>query len=869
MNLKKISRLSNMEEIKRYKTSDLVLKIDKNYDPNKLPLQDWDRYLDILVNSRQYQKEAIIDAIIYLASGLYKNTSHLVDKNWNISSNIELKNRYSSLEEYQHQLQLPNKLSASVDLATGTGKSYVIYGIAQIMLGLGLVDKVLVLCPSLTIEDGLTEKFIDLSSDSKLLKAIPENAKWKNPSIKSADVTIKDGDICIENIHAAYETNGSSIRDSFRGNGEKTIVLNDEAHHIYNEIRGRDNVSKNLKKWKEFLLNPEFKFKYIIGFTGTAYIDDEYFNDVIYRYSLRQAVDDKMVKMVDYISKDEDIDKDIKFQKIYDNHDHNKQNYRKIKPLTILITKDIENAKRLLAEISNFLMKQETLTEKEVQEKTLIVTSHNDHKANVQKLKEVDSLDNPIEWIVSVSMLTEGWDVKNVFQIVPWEDRAFNSKLLIAQVLGRGLRIPPEYQTPQPKVRIFNHDAWSRNIKGLIDEILEIETKLISTPLNEGERNKHHFEVHHIDYNKKAITTEVTKDHKEFDYTKGFIELQSQVEQSEKETEYTDFAGAINSKKTLINYNTYTLDEVTSKIHNELKIRNWEGKILKLPTGNYSKEKLPPKDEITKIIRNSMIKVGIKGDRLVEKNFNKILSSFATLLRKSGKTVVYQKAAQKPYIISTKEMNRESMALGNLRHNSSVFYSSDYKTEIDEKNLELLNIIIEDDSLPRSASFEINKFLFKTPLGMTFSKATPERTFIRELCEQKNAVKIDSWIKSRDMNFYSIEYSIRLGSHQRTASFNPDFFIKLENSKTQHLVVVEIKSDGDINDENKAKLKYGVQHFKDLNKELEKLEINEKYHFHFLSPNSYDVFFDHLRNGKLAEDKFTSELELLLIADEE
>ena len=40
---------------------------------------------------------------------------------------------------YLHHLQLPNKLAASIDLATGTGKSYVIYGIAQIMMGLGLV----------------------------------------------------------------------------------------------------------------------------------------------------------------------------------------------------------------------------------------------------------------------------------------------------------------------------------------------------------------------------------------------------------------------------------------------------------------------------------------------------------------------------------------------------------------------------------------------------------------------------------------------------------------------------------------------------------------------------------------------------------
>jgi type III restriction enzyme len=860
-----------MEEIKRYKTSDLVLKVDKNYDPTQLPLQVWDRYLDILVNGRNYQKEAIIDTVIFFASELYKNTSDLVERNWNRSSNIELKNRYSDLDDYLHHLQIPTKLSASIDLATGTGKSYVIYGIAQIMLGLGLVDRVLVLCPSLTIEDGLTEKFINLSSDSRLVKAIPENAKWKNPSIKSADVTIKEGDICVENIHAAYETTGSSIKDSFKGNGERTLVLNDEAHHIYNKIEGRSKENTSLKKWKEFLLNPDFNFKYIAGFTGTTYIEDEYFNDVIYRYSLRQAVDNQMVKMVDYISKDENLDKDIKFQKIYDNHDHNKQNYRKIKPLTILITKDIKNAKRLLTDISEFLIKQESLSEDEVKEKTLIVTSHNDHKENVQKLKEVDNKDNPIEWIVSVSMLTEGWDVKNVFQIVPWEDRAFNSKLLIAQVLGRGLRIPPEYQSPQPKVRIFNHDAWSRNIKGLVDEILEIEKRLISVPLVKGDRNKHHFKVHHIDYTKTATTKEATKDHAEFDYTKGFIELQSQIEKSEKESEYTDFSGAISSKKTLIQYNTYTIDEVANKIINELKIRNWEGKILKLPTGDYSKEKLPPKEEITKIIRSSMDKVGIKGDRLVEKNRNKILSSFNTLLRKAGKTVVYQKEAQKPYKIDTKEMNRESMALGNLRHNATVFYSSDYKIEVDEKNLELLSIIIEDESLPRSASTEINKYLFKTPLDLTFSKATPERTFIKELCETENAKKIESWLKSRDMNFYSIEYSITSigGKHSKIQSFNPDFFLKLENGTTKHFVIVEIKSDGDVTDENKAKLRYGVQHFKDLNKELEKLKIDEKYHFHFLSPNSYDVFFDHLRNGKLIQYDFKSDLEDKLLAKDD
>jgi len=181
----------------------------------------------------------------------------------------------------------------------------------------------------------------------------------------------------------------------------------------------------------------------------------------------------------------------------------------------------------LASELSDFLQTKEHITAEECEKKVLIVTSHNDHKANLKKLKEVDKKEDSTEWIVSVSMLTEGWDVKNVFQIVPWEDRAFNSKLLIAQVLGRGLRVPPEYQTPQPKVRVFNHDAWSRNIRGLVDEILEIEMRLTSAPIGNTDRNKFHFELHQINYEKEAIEKETTKTHQEFDYTKGYIELQS------------------------------------------------------------------------------------------------------------------------------------------------------------------------------------------------------------------------------------------------------------------------------------------------------------------------------------------------------
>jgi len=147
-----------MQEIKKYKTADLVLTVNKAFDPVKLDLTLWDRFLDVLCGDRTYQKEAIKLSIIYLASGKYNSIEDLVQENYRNAQNTEIRKLYKDADEYIRHLQLKGKHSANIDLATGTGKSYVIYGIAQIMMSLGLVDKVLVLCPSLTIEKGLMAK---------------------------------------------------------------------------------------------------------------------------------------------------------------------------------------------------------------------------------------------------------------------------------------------------------------------------------------------------------------------------------------------------------------------------------------------------------------------------------------------------------------------------------------------------------------------------------------------------------------------------------------------------------------------------------------------------------------------------------------
>ncbi|MEM4335416.1 MAG: hypothetical protein QXY61_00245 [Candidatus Anstonellales archaeon] len=66
---------------------------------------------------------------------------------------------------------------------------------------------------------------------------------------------------------------------------------------------------------------------------------------------------------------------------------------------------------------------------------------------------------------------------------------------------------------------------------------------------------------------------------------------------------------------------------------------------------------------------------------------------------------------------------------------------------------------------------------------------------------------------------------------------------------------MEIKSNEDITEENKAKLKYARIHFEELNKKQKKF----KYYFKFLSPQDFPQFFEAIRSGNYT--KYTSNLE--------
>lgn len=849
--------MSTRGDKRAFKNEDLILKVTENIDPARWDDGRYEAFLDELCGYREYQKEAIRTTMRYLLGGKYANLRALAKENYD--NNTELQERYGSWAGMEKQLQLPEQLACSVDQATGTGKSYVLYGVALILLAEGAVDRVLVLCPSNTIEAGLLAKFRELASNSDLRDALPEGATLKTPRIINASESIVDGSICVENYHAILQNTKSSIRESLKGRGARVAVLNDEAHHVANES------GTTSKRWKEFLEDADYGFRIVVGASGTCYVADDYFADVVHRYSLRQAIEEKFVKKVEYVAELPPAAEkpEEKWQLVYNRHIDWKKKLkaRGIRPLTIVVTQNIRGAEQLAEELQDFLKEREGLKSDQAAAKVLCVTSAAKHQHNVATLRVVDSPASKVEWIVSVSMLSEGWDVKNVFQIVPHEERAFNSKLLIAQVLGRGLRRPDGWKGEEPVVTVFNHDSWSNRIKRLVDEILEIERRLTSTV---DPASPHNFELHNLDYTREVNTTTHTKRGEYKLFEDGFVDLPTQVEVEDVTVEFERAVTGEHVKfKTTVQHKTWTVEDIAEQMYQRLKSIDDESKDAEDPEDRTSYAKKFPRSKCEEIVAASLKHAKIKSGKITDDNRQKFLQSLGTLRRKAAKRVVYALSPKALSPVNTATRQAESCSAAELRRGSkTVFYVPGCETTLVDEQKEFFREVMDEDGDFVTGRVPVTKSsLFKTPANLVIVDARPERTFVRELTKSDNAQKIDAWLKNTPVGFYWLEYAWKKGNKPKRGEFSPDFFIK----QGERIFVAEVKGDEEIADpsaDNIKKHEYATDHFKRLNQWLEEAKNATRYQFNMISPKSYNVFFQKLRNGGVVG--FRSDLDVAM-----
>lgn len=846
------------DDRKTFRNEDLVLKVTTNIDPKMWDETRYEAFLDELCGTREYQKEAIRTTLRYLLGGKYLNLRELARETFDAKE--ELQQRYGSWVGMEKHLQLPDQLSCSIDLATATGKSWVLYGIAAILLAEGAVDRVLVLCPSNTIEAGLMEKFRALAGDANLRDSLPASAKVGTPRIINASESIINGSICVENYHAILEHVKSSIRDSLKGHGHRVAVLNDETHHVANDSQA------NAKKWKEFLLNPEYGFRMVVGVSGTCYVANDYFADVVHRYSLRDAIEHRFVKSVEYVWEmpPEAENPEEKWQLIYKRHEDWKRKLKKrgIRPLTIVVTKDIKRCEQVAEELMDFLKDWEKISLQDAAKKVLPVTSSPKHQPNVARLKTVDSPSSKVEWIASVSMLSEGWDVKHVFQIVPHEERAFNSKLLIAQVLGRGLRRPEGWVGEDPVVTVFNHDAWSGRIKHVVNEVLEIERRLSSSVIP---ASPYHFDLHTLDYAREEDVSEYTKKGEYRLLEDGYVELPSQVEAQDVSIEFERaVTGAHTRFTTRLRHKTYTSEEVAEEMYQRLKSIDDESKDAEDPRDRTSYAKKFPLEKCQQIVEASLKRAKITSGKVTEENRQKLKAALGTLVRRSAKRVVYRLKAKSLVELSTKERQADSCSAAELRRkDKTAFFGPGCEHTLVDEQVEFFQEIQDPDGHFSAATVLVaNSYDFKTPLNLVIADAGNERRFVRHLTEPQNAKAIDAWLKNTAQKFYAIEYAWKKGEHPKRGEFNPDFFLK----QGDRIFVVEIKGDEEIDDpspENVKKYEYATQHFRLLNQWLEREGLPTRYQFNMVSPKSYTTLFQTLRDGSLVG--FRSELDVAMV----
>jgi type III restriction enzyme len=439
-------------------------------------------------------------------------------------------------------------------------------------------------------------------------------------------------------------------------------------------------------------------------------------------------------------------------------------------------------------------------------------------------------------------MLTEGWDVKNVFQIVPHESRAFESKLLIAQVLGRGLRVP-SVLSEQPYLTINNHEAWSANVANLLQEVLEVENSLSWS--YDSNRSKHVWVVHNLSYEPQQTTTE-TKQKKATDLTVSFLPQERVTREESRFSETGTLAIEITHDDVL---------ELDSAI-----------RLLRLFLREKSSELADAwsPDRLEKFIQKRLRAAGQDTTFLSQENFILLQQAFGPLLREPGGSHPRLGQVEKDlFEIDLSACPRQHFTESSLRNHGHVWYSEDnpapfenHEAQLWSQYLQLSKMLEEYGDLASEDAKQIGPRIrmvaakeYRSPWTVHYVTHEPERKFSELLFS--NADLFEAFVKMPDKGLYSFPYSYKPAGTARThvanEQFNPDFFLRLSDS--DEVLVVEIKADDDDSHRNRAKCRDGEKHFARLNDRLESAGEPSRYHFYFLSPDDYSSFFTNVRAG--------------------
>ena len=239
---------------------------------------------------------------------------------------------------------------------------------------------------------------------------------------------------------------------------DELIIINDEAHHLHDP---KSAWVKSILDIDNRLKQKGTKLSLQLDLTATPKKNDgSIFVQTISDYPLVEAIHQRIVKqpvVPDEASRGKLKEKQSalfsekyrdfinlgveEWKKAY--REHKKTNK---KAILFIMTDDTKNCDEVaeyietsFADLKGAVLTIHTNKSGEISEN---VSGKNKDELNIlrKQANDIDSLDSPYKVIVSVMMLKEGWDVKNVTTIVGLRPYASDSKILPEQTLGRGLR---------------------------------------------------------------------------------------------------------------------------------------------------------------------------------------------------------------------------------------------------------------------------------------------------------------------------------------------------------------------------------------------------------------------------------------------
>lgn len=363
-----------------------------------------------------------------------------------------------------------NFMSITFALATGVGKTRLMGAFITYLYCQYGYRNFFIVASNLTIYDKLKKDFGDPASKKYVFHGC--GCFSKPPHIyaddeyrqKSLDFDASDINLFVFNIdkfnsedasmRALNEYLGQSFYDSLAGLND-LVMLMDESHHYRAKSGAR--ALNDLKP----ILGLELTATLLVS-SGSKQIP---FRNVVYEYPLSQALSDGYTRTPYAVGRadidcynfgDEQLDKMMLLDGIKC-HERIKlhlrtyaENHGKpiVKPFMLVVCKDTEHAQKILdfiraREFRNGMYLNKTITIHSKQ-------TGAERDENIKLLLEVEDPDNPVEIVIHVNVLKEGWDVNNLYAIVPL--RTAVSKILREQTVGRGLRLPYGERTGDKEV---------------------------------------------------------------------------------------------------------------------------------------------------------------------------------------------------------------------------------------------------------------------------------------------------------------------------------------------------------------------------------------------------------------------------------